>query len=264
VRLLDVSSDRDHNRTVFTFIGPPSAVRQAAYKMTERAVGLIDIEKHSGVHPFIGAVDVIPFVPLVGVSRKEAVELSRGLGDEIAHNLKVPVFFYGYSALRHDRRELPAVRKGGYVKLKEEIATSERHPDYGKEELHPGAGAVAIGVREFLIAFNVNLDTSNLEAAREIARSCRESHGGPAGLRAIGVPLASRGIVQIAMNVTDHRETTLKDVMDFVSNRALERGIRVREGEIVGMVPRDAIFPNMKQYLKLQNFDGRMILNNYL
>ena len=249
---------------MFTFIGPPAAVRSAAYKLTEKAIDLIDIESHEGVHPYIGAVDVIPFVPLVGVSIKEAVELARSLGDEIAHNLKLPVYFYGYAVLRHDRRELPAVRRGGYRRLKEEVTKAERHPDYGEPELHPRGGAVAIGVRDFLIAFNINLDSSDVNIAKEIAKSIREKHGGLAGVRAIGIPLESRGVVQVSINVTDHRETTLKEIMDSVSKRAKDRGINIKEGEIVGLVPKDALFPNMKEYLKLQHFDGRKVLNNYL
>ena len=264
VRLLDVHSDPDHNRSVFTFIGPPHVVKRAAYKLTEKAIELIDIEKHEGVHPFIGAVDVIPFVPLIGVSTNETVELARGLGDEIAHSLKIPVYFYGSSALRHDRHNLPAVRHGGYQALKEEIASPERQPDYGPEELHPRGGAVAIGVRDFLIAFNVNLDSDNLDAAKEIARAIREKHGGLPGVRAIGVTLESKGLVQVSMNITDHRETTLKEVMDFVIERAKRKGIAIKEGEIVGMIPKDAIFPNIKGYLKLPRFVGSKIVNNYL
>jgi glutamate formiminotransferase len=264
VRLLNTHSDPDHNRTVYTFIGPPEAVKTAAYGMTEKAIQLIDINAHEGVHPYIGAVDVIPFVPIMGITIAETVELARSLGDEISHELKLPVYFYGYAALREDRRDLPVVRRGGYSKLKEEIKSAERHPDYGEAALHPRAGAVAIGVRDFLIAFNIDLDSADLNAAREIAKSVRETHGGLPGVRAIGVLLDSRNIVQISMNITDHRETTLKEVMDFVSKKAAERGIGIKESEIVGMVPKDAVFPNMDKYLKLPHFDGKRILNNFL
>lgn len=259
-----MSSDPDHNRTVYTFIGPPHDVKKAAYKMTEKAISLLDIERHDGVHPFIGAVDVIPFVPLRGVNIEETVELARTLGDEIAHYLKVPVYFYGYAALRHDRADLPDVRKGGYPKLKEEINLASRYPDYGEPVLHERGGAAAIGVRDFLIAFNINLDSADLEAAKAIARAVREKHGGLPGVRAIGVPLKSRGIVQVSMNITDHRETTLKEVWDAVSEMAAEKGIGVLEGEMIGLLPRDAAFPKMKQYLKLKEFDDKNVLNNYL
>ncbi len=264
VRLLDTHSDADHNRTVYTFIGPPDAVKAAAYRMTESAIRLIDITAHDGVHPYIGAVDVIPFVPLMGVTIEDTVELARSLGDRIAHELKLPVYFYGYAALREDRRDLPAVRRGGFVKLREDIGTADRHPDYGDASLHPTAGAVAIGVRNFLIAFNIDLDSSDLDAAKAIAKSVRETHGGLPGVRAIGVRLDSRKMVQISMNITDHRETTLKEVMDFVSKKAAERGIGIRESEIVGLVPKDAVFPNMDKYLRLPQFDGKRILNNFL
>jgi glutamate formiminotransferase len=195
---------------------------------------------------------------------KDIVEMARGLGDEIAHNLKIPVYFYGYAALRHDRQELPAVRRGGYKRLKEEIGSAIRHPDYGESVLHPRGGAMAVGVRDFLIAFNVNLSSNDLDAARHIAKLTRETHGGLPGVRAIGVSLKSRGIVQVSINVIDHRETTLREVMDFVSRKAGEMGIGIKEGELIGLVPRDAIFPNMKAYLKLPNFDGKKVLNNYL
>lgn len=264
VKLLDVCSDADHNRTVFTFIGPPEAVMLAAQNLTESTVTLIDIEAHEGVHPFIGAVDVIPFVPLMGVSREEVVEFARGLGSDISHKFNLPVYFYGYAALRHDRSELPEVRKGGYHALKDEISHASRHPDYGEAKLHPRAGAVAIGVRDFLIAFNINLDSNDLEAAKEIAKNVRAPHGGLPGLRAIGVPLKSRGIVQVSMNITDHRETTLKEVFDLVSERASNKGLRLLESELVGLIPADAVFPKMKEYLKLKHFDDRKILNNYL
>ena len=264
MRLLDTAPDPDHNRTVFTFLGPPEAVKCAAFKLTEKALALIDVEKHEGVHPFIGAVDVIPFVPIFGMTLKETVEVARSLGDEIAHDLKVPVYFYGHAALNPERRELPDVRRGGYQKLKEDIVNASRHPDYGEPILHKSGGAVAIGVRDLLIAFNVNLDSGDLAAAKDIAKAIREKHGGLAGVRAIGVPLEGKGIVQVSINITDHRETTLKEVMDMVSKKALEKGISVREGEIVGLVPKDAVFPNIKAYLKLSQFDGKKVLNNYL
>ena len=232
--------------------------------MTERAIELIDIEKHDGVHPYIGAVDVIPFVPLVGVTMDETVEMARSLGDEIAHNLKLPVYFYGYAAMHPERRELPDVRRGGWAKLKEEIKSAARHPDYGEPVLHKKGGAVAIGVRNFLIAFNINLHSSDLEAAKAIAKSVREAHGGLSGVRAIGVLLKSKDIAQISMNLIDHRETTLKEIMDHVKKVAAERDITIKGSELVGLIPRDAVFPNMKQYLKLDEFDGKKVLNNYL
>ena len=264
VRLLDVSSDPDHNRTVYTFIGPPEQVKLAAYNLVKQAIDLIEIEKHDGVHPFIGAVDVIPFVPVMGVGISETVEIARSLGDQIAHNLNVPIYFYGYAALNPEREDLPDVRRGGYKKLKEEISSASRHPDYGEPKLHPSGGATAVGVRDFLIAFNIDLDSKNIQAAKAIAKAVRERHGGLPGVRAIGVSLESREIVQVSMNIVSHRETTLKEVMDFVSKKAAESGINIRGGEIVGLIPKDAVFPNMKNYLKLSNFDGKKILNNYL
>lgn len=264
VKLIDFHSDPDHNRSVLTLIGPPQAVSISVYKLTAKAAELIEIEKHSGVHPFIGAVDVIPFVPLKGVSMEEVVELARSLGDKIAHDLKIPVYLYGEAALRPDRRNLADVRRGGYERLNEEMGSATRHPDYGESKLHPQAGAVAIGVRDFLIAFNVNLETKDVTIAHEIAKNIREKHGGLPGVRAIGVFLKSRGIAQVSMNITEHRKTGLYDVMSFIKESADEMEVKIRNSEIIGLIPKDAVFPKMKEYLKLEDFSERKILNSYL
>jgi len=264
IKLIDFHSDPDHNRSVLTLIGSPHAIKESAYNLTEKAAELIDMEKHSGVHPCIGAVDVIPLVPVKGISMEEVVELSMSLGDRIAYDFKIPVYLYGEAALRPDRKNLANVRRGGYLKLKQEINSPERHPDYGEAKLHPKAGAVAIGVRDFLIAFNVNLETKDLSIAHEIAKSIREKHGGLPGVRAIGVPLKSRGIVQVSMNITEHKKTSLFEVMKFIKERVNELEVKIRNGEIIGLVPRDAVFPKMKEYLMLDDFSERKILNTYL
>jgi len=264
VSLIDFHSDADHNRSVLTLIGPPKAVSEAAYRLIEKAAELIDIKKHEGVHPFIGAVDVIPFVPLKGMDMKETVELARSLGDRIAHDLKIPVYLYGEAALHPERKNLADVRRGGFGKLAEEIKSKERHPDYGEAKLHERAGAVAVGARDFLIAFNVNLETKDLTIAHDIAKSIREKHGGLPGVKAIGVPLQSKGIVQVSINITEHRKTGLYDVMSFIKDRADELEVKVRSSEIVGLIPKDAIFPKIREYLNLEDFSERKILNSYL
>ncbi len=263
-RLIDFHSDPDHNRSVLTLIGSPKAVSEAAYKLTEKAAELIDIKNHGGVHPYIGVVDVIPFVPLKGMNMNETVEVARSLGDRIAHDFKIPVYLYGEASLRPERKNLAHVRRGGFEKLAEEIGSAERHPDYGEAKLHERAGAVSIGARDFLIAFNVNLDTKDLTIAHDIAKSIREKHGGLPGVRAIGVSLKSKGIVQVSMNITEHRKTGLYDVMSFIKDRAEELEVKIRGGELIGLIPRDAVFPKIKEYLMLEDFSERKILNSYL
>ena len=264
VKLADIHSDPDHNRSVLTLIGPPEAVCEAAFKLTEKAAELIDIQKHNGVHPFIGAVDVIPLVPLKGIDMKGVIELASGLGDRIAHELKVPVYLYGEAALRPERKNLADVRRGGFAKLREEIKSAARHPDYGEEKLHPLAGATSVGARDFLIAFNVNLQSKDLSIAHEIAKNIREKHGGLPGVKAIGVFLPSKGIVQVSLNITEHRKTGLYEVMSFIKEMAEEMDVKIRKGEIVGLIPKDAVFPKIKEYLMLDDFSERKILNTHL
>jgi len=263
VKVLDVHSDPDHNRSVITFIGEPEAVRKAAFDMTERAMQLLDVREHSGVHPFIGVVDVIPFVPLQGVSMRETVTLSHQLGKELWNQLKLPVYFYGEAAKIQERKDLSYIRRGGYSILKQEIDDPHRKPDMG-EGLHITAGAAAVGARNYLIAFNVNLGTMDRDIVKSIAKNIREKDGGLPGVRALGVELPSQGMTQVTVNIVDHRETSLKKVFDEVSKWAKEYQVKLIDSEIVGLIPASAAFPGMREHLKLKNLNENLILDNYL
>jgi len=241
-KVLNVHSDSDHNRSVVTILGEPSAVSQAAFELTERAMQLLDIRQHTGEHPFIGVVDVIPFIP-VRCPMSEVQSLAREFGEKVAAKLALPVYFYG--EINH--KELPLIRKGG------------AKPDLGKS-LHVTAGAVAVGVRDFLIAFNVNLATTDIDIARSIAENIREKNGGLPGIRALGIELKSRNITQVSINVTDHRTTSLKAVFDEVKKWAKEYQAEIIESELVGMLPKEAVFDGMADYLKLPGFNKSLIL----
>jgi glutamate formiminotransferase len=249
-KVLDVHSDPDHNRSVVTFVGEPKAVQQAAFELTERAMQLLDVHGHEGAHPFIGVVDVLPFVPLKGVSKAEVVELAHSFGKELWKKLKLPVYFYGEAAKIGERKELPYVRRGGFAALKAEIDKPERRPDVG-HGLHVTAGAVSVGVRDFLIAYNVNLDTRDLDIAKSIAKNIREKNGGLPGIRALGVEMESRGNTQVTINIVDHKKTSFKKVFNEVSRWAKEYEVKVIGSEIVGMIPKDAVFSGIFDYLSL-------------
>lgn len=260
--ILDLHSDPDHNRSVLTMAGEPEEVKAAAFALCEKAAELININKHKGVHPFIGVVDVIPFIPLKDSTMADAAKAAVDLGMKVWNELKIPVYLYGEAAFIPHRSNLANVRRGGISALKEEIETEERHPDVGDPKLHPRAGAVAIGARNFLIAFNVNLDSKDIVFAKEIAKSIREKHGGLPGVKALGVPLESRdGIVQVTVNITDHKETSIKDVFNAIRSKAKARNVQVLESEIVGLIPEDATFPHMDKYLRLKDFNESKILS---
>ena len=260
--ILDLHSDPDHNRSVLTMVGEPDDLKTAAFALCEKATELININKHKGVHPFIGVVDVIPFIPLKESTMADASKAAVELGMKVWNELKIPVYLYGEAAFIPHRSNLANVRRGGINALKEEIETEERHPDVGDPKLHTRAGAVAIGARNFLIAFNVNLDSKDLVFAKEIAKSIREKHGGLPGVKALGVPLESReGIVQVTVNITDHKETSIKDVFNAIRSKAKARNVQVLESEIVGLIPQDATFPHMDKYLRLKDFNESKILS---
>ena len=262
-KVLNLHSDPDHNRSVVTFIGEPEGVKQAAFDLTQRAMQLLDVNQHQGAHPFIGVVDVIPFIPLKNCSMAEVKELAHHFGKELWEKLKLPVYFYGEAAILPERKELPYVRRGGFFSLKQEIDQPQRKPDIG-HGLHRTAGAVAVGARDYLIAFNVNLDTQDLDLAKSIAKNIREKDGGLPGIRALGVELKSRGITQIAINVVDFKKTSLKKIYDEVKRWAKEYQVSIAESELVGMIPQEAVFPQMKEYLKLLNFSNDLILDNHI
>lgn len=264
IKILDYSNDIDHGRLVVTFVGDGDSLRDAAFEGAKKAVELIDINKHEGVHPCIGAVDVIPFVPLLKATFNDCVKIRNELADKIANELSLPVYIYGNIARLPERRDLSAIRKGGIEGLAERICTIEGKPDYGPAKIHPRAGAVAIGCRDILIAFNVNLQTGDVSIAKDIAEKIREKKDGLRGVKAIGVVLESKNICQIAVNITNYKTSSIKDVFDKVKSLAEKSSIAILGSEIIGLIPKDASFPNMKEYLKLDAWDERKIIENHL
>lgn len=260
VALLDYSMDPDHNRSVLTFVGPPSAVKSAAYRTIEEAARLINLEEHTGEHPRIGAADVIPFVPLQGVTMEECVALARSLGEEVSSSLGIPVYLYEEAALIPERRDLAWIRRGGYEALKREISRPERRPDFGEPRLHPTAGAVAIGARKFLIAFNVNLGTDDLSIARKIARAVRARDGGLAFVKALGVRLSSKGHVQVTMNLTDYTKTPIYRAFELVRMEAEHYGVQVTGSELIGLVPLQALLDVAAYYLRIEGLGPDRVL----
>src|SRR3990172_3412448 len=265
VTVLDVELDPNHNRSVLTFVGPPEAAAEAAFRTARKAMELIDMNVHRGEHPRIGALDVLPFVPIAGVIMEDCVRLARDTGKRIADELGIPVYLYESAATRPDRKALPALRKGEYEGLREEIRTNpDRAPDFGKPELHPTAGATVVGARPALIAFNVNLGTPDARIAKKIASVVRESGGGVKSVRAKGFELKDRGIVQVSMNMTNYRETSLSRAYERVRTEAERHGVPIVGSEIVGLVPLEAIADVATLHLELENFKLEQILETRL
>jgi len=261
-KVIDLHSDPDHNRSVVTFIGEPGGVGQGAFDLTERAMQLLDVRDHQGVHPFIGVVDVIPFIPLRDCTMAEAVDLARELGKKLWEHFKLPVYYYGEAAIVPERKELSFVRHGGYDALKNEISAPHRRPDVG-HGLHPTAGATAVGARNYLIAINFDLDSTDVDIAKSIAKNIREKSGGLPGVRALGVELKSRGLTQVTVNVVDHQKTSLKKLYDEVKEWAKEYGVGIVESELVGLIPAVAACPGMRFDLKLTNFSADKVLDKH-
>ena len=265
VRVLDRQMDADHNRSVITFVGDRTAVAQAAFRGAQKAVELIDMSMHHGEHPRVGALDVLPFVPIAGVTMDDCVALARSVGKRIADELQVPVYLYEAAATRLDRRALPDVRRGEYEGLKTEIETNpDRTPDFGPRRLHPTAGACIVGARPVLIAWNVNLRTPDIRVAKRIAKAIRESDGGLPAVRAKGFELADRGLVQVSMNMVDYRKTSLVQAYEAIRSLAAKEGVEIAESEIVGLVPLDALVDGATQYFKLARFHREQILETRL
>jgi glutamate formiminotransferase len=261
--ILDRESDPDHNRSVITFAGKPSAVIAAAYAAAEKARDLIDLNKHQGAHPRMGATDVIPFIPLAGSSVEECCSISRELARRIGEFLQIPCFLYGDAATRPDRRSLSDIRKGEFEGLRETLGRDlGKVPEYGPHFIHPTAGATAVGVRFFLIAYNVNLKTPDAKLAKEIAKAIRASCGGLPSLQALGFELRDRGLSQVSMNLLDYRVTSIRTAFEAVRSRAEAAGVEVVESEIVGLVPEEAVRDVDPAELKLAHFtDGQIVEN---
>lgn len=264
-RVLDVSSDASHNRSVVTFVAEPAIAVEAAVRAVGWSAEMIDITRHSGAHPRIGAADVVPFVPLSGVTMEECVALAHHAGREIWSRYGIPVYFYEAAALRPDRVDLAHIRKGGYEVLRSEaLSNPDRAPDVGGPALHPRAGACAVGARWFLVAYNVDLEDGDVDKARAIAAAIRESSGGLPKLKAIGLKLDDPPRAQVSMNLTDYRVTGLRAAWDAVNREAAKTGARVGESELIGLAPRAALDAETARAIRLRGFHKGMILENKL
>lgn len=259
IHVLDRSSDPSHNRTVYTFAGEPGALRDAVLRLFAAAIESIDLRTHDGVHPRIGAVDVVPFVPLQGATMEDCVTLAKSTAALVAERLHVPVFLYEEAATRDDRRILSSIRRGGVDGLALRMKQAEWRPDFGPDQPHPTAGATAIGARPILIAFNVNLASNRLGVAKRIASNIRASSGGLANVKALGIQL-DHGIVQVSMNLTNYKETSMMTVFDVIAREAAVDGVRVLESEIVGLVPADALPADPARRLRLRAEDLERVL----
>ncbi|HZT31119.1 MAG TPA: glutamate formimidoyltransferase [Bryobacteraceae bacterium] len=265
VAILDREMDADHNRSVVTFAAPAETVAEAAIRGVAKAVELIDLNAHTGVHPRIGAADVVPFIPIEGVTLEDCVRIADWVGEELWRRLRLPVYLYEAAARRPDRVNLENLRKGQFEGLREEVRENpERRPDFGEAELHPTAGATVVGARKFLIAYNINLNTADIEIAKRIAKAIRFSSGGFRYVKAMGVPLASRGLAQVSMNLTDFEQTPVHRVFEAVRLEAARCGVSIVGSEIVGLIPAKAISMTAEWYLQLENFHPGLILENRL
>ncbi len=266
VKLLDVKADASHNRVVVTFVGEPQAAKQAAFNACKKAAELIDMEKHHGEHPRIGATDVIPFIPVKNMTMEECVQLADELAQEIAEKLEIPVYLYEEAAKIPARKALPDIRKGQYEGLKTEISKPERQPDYGPARLHPSAGATVVGARQFLIAYNINLDTSDVQIAKKIANCIREAKGGYRYVRAMGVSVqvGGRDVAQVTINMVNYQGTPLFRVFETVKSEAARYGVNVIGSEIIGLTPMQALLDVAEFYLRLDGFDRKQVLEDNL
>src|SRR5580658_6324663 len=263
IALLDRESDADHNRCVLTFVGPPAAVAEAAFRSVETAVALIDLTTHQGAHPRIGAADVVPFIPIEGVTLEDCVKLAERLGNEIWTKLKVPVYHYEAAAKRPERVNLENIRRGQFEALLKEMGSApERQPDCGDAVCHPTAGATVVGARKFLIAYNVNLGTPDVAIAKKIAKTIRFSSGGFRFVKSMGVTLASRNLAQVSINLTDFEQTPMHLVYETVRREAERYGVPVVGSEIVGLIPKKALEMSAEYFLRFENFRPELVLEH--
>jgi glutamate formiminotransferase/formiminotetrahydrofolate cyclodeaminase len=263
VYLLDREMDADHNRCVITLVGDPANVAEAAIRGVGKAAELIDLTKHTGAHPRMGAADVIPFIPIEGVTLEDCVAIARRVGEEIWKRYKIPVYLYESAAQRPERQNLENIRRGQFEGLREEVRTNPaRLPDFGDAELHLTAGATVVGARKFLVAYNVYLNTPDVEIAKKIGKAVRFSNGGLRYVKGMGV--AVRGLAQVSMNLTDTDQTPIARVFEYVKREAARYGVLPRSSEIVGLIPKKALEDAAEWFLQVENFDSSSILENRL
>lgn len=263
--LMDYSSDASHNRTVITYMGSPEAVEEASVALAKIAAELIDLTKHEGEHPRMGAVDVMPFIPIKGATTDDCVELSKKVGERITKEADIPVFLYESSASAPHRQNLAAIRKGQFEGMAEKVMEEEWEPDFGGRRIHPTAGVVAVGARPPLIAFNINLSTSDITIANNIAKIIRRSSGGLEAVKAIGVMLEERNTAQVSINMTDYTKTPLYRVLELVRAEAKRYGVNVIGTELIGLCPMQAMFDSAEYYLQIEEFDSKVqIIENHL
>ncbi|MCL2407117.1 MAG: glutamate formimidoyltransferase [Defluviitaleaceae bacterium] len=263
VRLLDYSSDADHNRSVVTIMGEPATVAAAVVRAVGVAVELIDLTKHSGEHPRMGAVDVIPFIPIKNVDMNECVELSKEVAKELFEKYSLPVYLYENSCSAETRRNLADVRKGEYEGLEKKMKRAGWKPDFG-EAPHPTAGAVAVGAREILVAYNVNLGTSDVAIADKIARVVRHAGGGLRFVKAMGIELAERNVAQVSMNLTDYKKSSIYRIFELIKIEAARYGVPVIGSEVIGLVPMQALVDAAEYYLQIENFSINQVIESRL
>ena len=263
-RLLDHSSDASHNRSVFTFVGDRAAVKAAVLALFDAAVAAIDLRTHHGEHPRLGAVDVVPFVPIDGVTMEQCVALAKEVGAEVASRFAVPVFLYEDASDRPARKNLEDIRRGEFEGLEEKMRAPEWAPDFGPAAPHPSAGASVVGARMPLIAYNINLNTNRLDVAKKIAAAIRHSSGGLRYVKAAGFMLEDRGVAQVSMNLTNYQKTPMFRVFEMVKREAERYGVSILESEIVGLVPAAALQASAEFYLQIERFGPDQILENKL
>jgi glutamate formiminotransferase len=260
LRVLDVQSDKDHNRSVVTLVGDERALKDGLLALFEVATSRIDLRSHQGEHPRVGAVDVVPFIPIEGASMKDCVALARDVGQTVAERFQIPVFLYEEAAAAPHRRNLEDVRRGQFEGLGERMRDPLWAPDFGPAQPHPSAGAVVVGARMPLIAYNINLGTADVEIARRIAKAIRQSSGGYRYVKAMGVMLEERNLAQVSINMTDYKKTPLFRVFETVRAEAARYGVSVVGSEIVGLVPSEALIDAADHFLRLEDFDPAQIL----
>lgn len=263
VYLLDREMDSDHNRCVITIVGDRDAIAEAAIRGVGKASELIDLTKHQGAHPRMGAADVVPFIPIEGVSLEDCVQIARYVGQEIWKRYQIPIYFYEAAALSPERQNLENIRRGQFEGIRNEIATNPaRKPDVGEARVHPTAGATVVGARKFLIAYNVFLNTTEVDIAKKIAKAVRFSSGGLRYVKGAGFPV--RGLAQVSMNLTDFEQTPVARVFEFVKREAARYGVMPVSSEIVGLIPKKALEDAAEWFLQVENFDSSLILENRL